>query len=374
MVQYCKKCVMPSTRPGIMFNEEGVCQGCITAEKKQTTDWAGRFKELESLCAQYRGKGQFDCIIAVSSGKDSWYQVHVMKELMHMNPLLVTVEDNFPATEAGKHNMAALSEVFSCPILSLKPNLAVQKKVMKYTFEKYGTPTWYIDRLIYTYPLWVAKEFFIPLVVYGENVSYEYGGKGAVETPSAIEQIENGVASGITRGELQKMGVDIKDQQLLEPPSGYNRIIQPIYLSYFTNWNAHEHYLFAKSRGFWDLSVKDHWRREGVADDYSQIDSRAYLVHPWMKYPKFGHTWGMTDLLSRQIRYGLISREQAIQMLKKDEGKLDYLCERDFCDFLGYTGKEFWDIINKFYNPELFVQDPTGEYGWRLKSPIWEVK
>jgi N-acetyl sugar amidotransferase len=366
MVKYCKKCVMSDQRPGITFNEAGVCQGCITAEKKTTTDWDARLKELEALCAQYRGKGMFDCIIAVSSGKDSWYQVHVMKELMHMNPLLVTVEDNFPSTEAGKHNMAALSEVFSCPILSLKPNIAVQKKVMRYTFEKYGTPTWYIDRLIYTYPLWVASKFNIPLLIYGENVSYEYGGKDAVETFSALEQIKNGVANEIKWGELFKLGVSVEDQALLDPPLDYLRL-KPIYLSYFTNWNAHEHYLFAKSRGFWDLDVKDHWHRQGVADNYSQIDSRAYLIHPQMKYVKYGHSWGMTDLLSRQIRYGLITRDAAIQKMKASKTIFDPQCVRDFCAFLGYSNEEFWTIIDKFYNPDLFTPEHD------LRHPIWEA-
>lgn len=44
------------------------------------------------------------------------------------------------------------------------------------TFEKYGKPTWFIDRLIYSYPFAMALKFNTPLLVYGENVSYEYGG------------------------------------------------------------------------------------------------------------------------------------------------------------------------------------------------------
>ncbi len=67
---------------------------------------------------------------------------------MGMNPLLVTVEDNFPMTEAGIHNLKNISEAFGCDIISLKPNIKVQKKIMRYTFEKYEKPTYIIDRYI----------------------------------------------------------------------------------------------------------------------------------------------------------------------------------------------------------------------------------
>ena len=185
-MKYCKKCVMPDTRPGITFSG-GVCSACINHAKKKETDYASRMKELEKICDKYRGMNGtgYDCAIAVSGGKDSHFQVHIMKEVMGMNPILFSVEDNFVMTEAGKHNLRNISEEFGCSIVSLKPNIKLQKKLMRKTFEKYGKPTWYIDRLIYTYPLMMALKFNTPLLVYGENVSYEYGGADAVETYSA---------------------------------------------------------------------------------------------------------------------------------------------------------------------------------------------
>lgn len=123
-------------------------------------------------------------MVAVSGGKDSHFQVYMMKEVLHMNPLLVSVEDNLPMTKAGIHNLKNISEAFGCDIISMKPNIRAQKIIMKKTFERYGKPTYFIDRYIYTYPLHMALKFNTPLLVYGENVSYEYGGNGAVETYS----------------------------------------------------------------------------------------------------------------------------------------------------------------------------------------------
>ena len=79
---------MPSTRPGISYNKEGVCSACIAHEKKENIDWSNRFEKLKELCDKHRGRNGngYDCAIAVSGGKDSHYQVYVMKELMGMNP------------------------------------------------------------------------------------------------------------------------------------------------------------------------------------------------------------------------------------------------------------------------------------------------
>lgn len=370
-VKYCKKCVMPDTRPGIKFNNEGICSACQSFERRKLIDWNKRQEEFAAICDKYRGMNGdgYDCAVAVSGGKDSHYQVHLMKNVMHMNPVLFSVEDNFPMTEAGKHNLRNISEEFGCNIISLKPDIRAQKKLMRYMFEKYGKPTWYIDRLIYTYPLIMASKFNTPLLVYGENVSYEYGGIDSEETYSAREQVNNGVASDISDSELiENAGITAKDLVFTQAPSveELNRL-DPIYISYFIPWNSVANYEFAKKHGFHDLTHE--WNRTHHVENFDQVESRAYLVHSWMKYPKFGHQ-AATDYASRFVRYGIMSREEAIQLVKEHDHALDPLCIRDFCEFCGYTETEFWEVIDKLYNQELFEKDLYGN--WTLKHPVWK--
>jgi N-acetyl sugar amidotransferase len=372
-MKYCKKCVMPDTRPGLSFNEEGICSACQSFDNRKNVNYQQRFEELKHLCTKYRGMNGpngYDCMIAVSGGKDSHFQVYVMKELLGMNPLLVTVEDNFPMTNAGMHNIKNLSETFGCDIISMKPNIKTQKIIMKKTFEQYGKPTYFIDRYIYTYPLHMALKFNTPLLVYGENVSYEYGGGNAVETYSAKDQISNGVGAGIPTEELLNEVVSMKDLNFFEPPiAGEIEKLDPIYLSYFLEWNSYSNYLFARSRGFHDLTHE--WQRTHHVEQFDQIDSRAYLVHSWMKYPKFGHA-SATDYAARFVRYGMITRNEAIELVKKHDHDLDVKCMRDMCDFLGYKEDEFWNIIDKLYNKELFRKDNFNK--WVLKNSVWETK
>lgn len=365
-MKFCKECVMPDTRPGITFNEQGVCIACQNHRRKDLVDWDRRFEELKELCDKYRRKkpGDYDCIIAVSGGKDSHYQVYVMKELMDMNPLLITVEDFFTMTKAGIHNLKNISDAFGCNMIAFKPDRRAGRRISRYMFESYGRPLWYVDRLLYTVPLYFSAKFDIPLLVYGENVSYEYGGVDDEETYSAKKQVYNGVAPDISLDELESIGVPRDELAFLEvPDNDVMEKIDPIYLSYFVKWDFIKNYEFAKTRGFIDLEHE--WERTNHVENFNQIDSIGYLLNAWMKFPKFGHAYA-TDYASRWVRYGMMSRDEAVKLVEERDHALDSKIRDDFCSFVGMTTKEFYDALDKLYNKELF--DRNEHYQWRLKK------
>lgn len=348
----CSRCVMPNTRPGITFNEEGVCSACQSHENRKNVDWDARYQELKTLCDKHRrDDGKWDCIIAVSGGKDSTYQVKVMKEDMGMNPLLVNVS-NFSSTDAGRRNYRNMLETFDCECLSLDLSPATAKKMFRYSLETYGSPTWYWDRAVYTYPLWIAKKFDIPLLVYGENISYEYGGPGAEDTPSALGQLQNAVANAYTPDDFFDAGVEWNRTYIVHPPAELDKV-EPVYLSYFVPWSGTRNMLVAKAYGFKELA---HWEeRAGYIEQYDQIDAIGYLVHCWMKYPKYGHA-RVTDVASYWIREGLVSRQRAMELVRKEDYKLDHNVRDDFCAFCGYTETQFQHVIDDWYNPAIFEQ------------------
>jgi N-acetyl sugar amidotransferase len=363
---------MPNTRPGITFDSNGVCIACQNNEKKKSINWSARYDELKQLCDKYRRKtpGEYDCIIAVSGGKDSHYQVAVMKEEMNMNPLLITVEDVFTPTNAGVHNIKNISEAFGCNLIAFKPDRKAAKVISRYMFEKYGRPLWYVDRLLYTVPLYFAAQFNIPLVVYGENVSYEYGGVDDEETYSARNQINNGVAPGIDLDELVAAGVSPDELAYLSAPSKEMlERIDPIYLSYFVEWNAVKNYEFAKTRGFKDLTHE--WDRTNHIENFNQIDSVGYLLNAWMKYPKYGHSYA-TDYAARWVRYGLLTREEAVKLAEERDHAVDPKIVEDFCDFTGMSISEFYAALEKLYNKDLFEKNDMGQ--WRLKKEFIEER
>ena len=178
--------------------------------------------------------------------------------------------------------------------------------------------------------------------------------------------MNNGVASDIPYEELLDENIQLNDLNFCNPPTQEKLdMLEPIYLSYFVKWNSYANYILSKKNGFKDLTHE--WTREHTFENYDQIETPAYLIHPWLKYPKFGHA-SATDYASKYIRYGLITREEGIQLVKKYDHRIDQRAVKEFCEFLGYRLAEFYSIIDGFYNKELFEKNAFGE--WVLKQPI----
>ncbi len=374
-MKYCKKCLMPNTRPGLKFDENGVCIACINYENQKTTDWDQRLKELRTLCDKYRGSNGngYDCAIAVSGGKDSHFQIYIMKEVMKMNPVLLTV-GNTDWTETGRKNLDNISDVFGCEIIVLQPNRHITRILTRKAFEEFGQPSWYLDSLIYAFPYRMAIQLGVKLLVYGEDVNYTYGGKYNTETPSAMLQPSNDIVRPFPKKWLEDNQISEKDSASTIPPSveecekfGLN----PIYLSYFVPWNSVHNYEVAKRWGFRHLGHE--YEREGSIDNYDQIDSLSYLLNPYLKYLKFAHSVA-TDNASRWIRYGLKTREEMIPVVEEIDKKLDQGIVDKFCEFIGVSPLEFWKIMDKWYNHDFFEQDRDGVWHPKFKVGTGLIK
>lgn len=371
-MKYCNRCVMPDTRPGIRFHGN-TCSACENHEQRQKwTDWDKRWRELEAVCDKYRGSNgdDYDCIITVSGGKDSHFQVYTLKERLYMNPLLVSI-DNISWTKTGRMNKENISDAFGCDIITLSLNRRAARKIMRRAFEELGSPTIAWDKAVYAFPLQMGIKLGIPLIWYGENVSATYGGPNAEDVPSALNQIHNAAVAPVPDSFWLDAGVSTKEIRPFIYPTAEEiegAKLDPQYLSYYVPWSGYANKELARSRGFKTLDDTGEWDREGFVENYDQIDSAGYLVHPWLKYPKYGHA-RITDVCSNWIREGRMTREEAIELVREHDHKLDPVALADFLEFTGYTEEEFREIVDRFYNRELF-EKVDGE--WKLKTPIWE--
>ena len=363
-MRYCKKCLMPDTRPGSIFDEEGVCQACRNYEKRKTINWEERLGELRNLCDKHRrGDERYDCVIPVSGGKDSHFLVYMMKEKMNMNPLLITVGDPFTKTKAGTKNYRNLGESFSCDHILFDLSINLFKRVTRIAFEEFCEPLRFVEAVIYAVPLKMAVKFNIPLIVFGENSAYEYGSTDQ-DNYSAMRTILK-IFDNIDINFWLQKNISRKELNSIVPPTKdeLNRVKpEAIFMSYFIPWSSSQHLQIAKTYGFSDLSHE--WKREGCIEDFEQIDSIAYMVHLWLKYPKFGFQ-RTSDIASRYVREGLLNLDDAKKLIVKHDHELDQRAMEDFIKILGYTPHRFWNIVERFWNREIFekVEDV-----WRLKK------
>ena len=352
-MQRCSQCGFPDTRPGLIF-EDSTCLACINFAKRKEVDWGLRALELKKICDKYRGSKPYDCLIPVSGGKDSHRLVHIMKEEMDMNPLLVTVSDSFTHTQAGLYNIRNLITRYNSNHWQYTISHDLFIRATRAAFEGTGEPLSYVEFAIYTVPFMLAQKLEIGLLIFGENSAWEYGSEredlsdaGNRHIASMVRKIED------KTGWWESKGISYKELFSILPYRDQFNFPQMIYMSHYRPWSSVVNLEVARANGFKTLSEIPEpdgvWKREGVFpdDDFEQIDSVAYLVHLWLKYPKFGFQ-RVTDIATRRLREGRITREECNRAIAEHDHKLDPNALKDFCQTLGYSQDQFWEIVNKF--------------------------
>lgn len=362
-MERCVNCLMPTTKPGVELDAEGRCQGCAHHHQRDEVDYEARYDRLERICDDHRSDdGSYDCIIPVSGGKDSHYQTYLMTQELEMNPLLVAVSDPYTHTETGRHNLRNLSEAFNCDYVVVNVSVETVRTMTRVAFEEFGSPNWPIDQAIYVAPIQEGINRDIPLIVYGENTAWEYGGvlydHEDEEHHSARDQIDNDVAKSVDFSLWLENGVDESDLNLMQYPSPKaleDADLEPIYLSYFVPWDGYKNFQIARNYGF--RTLHGEWDREGFIESYDQIDSVGYLLHVWLKYPKMGYA-RTTDVVGYRRRSDQfdISLGEGIELICEHDHKLDERVLDDFLAFTGYTDAEFWAIVESHRNQEIFEE------------------
>ena len=330
---------MTDQRLNLQFDEKGVCNSCNQFDYLKKVDWSSRWLELDELCSKYRKRdGSYDCVICISGGKDSYYQVHLFTELLGMHPLGIMI-DNTSWTETGRKNFYTLSERYDLDIITFTTSVKKMKEESRKSFLEHCHPNIFWDKVLYQKPLELAQKLGIKLVIWGEDTNLFVGSGGATETPNA--------------------------KRLLEDPLEFPEL-EVIFTSYYVPWDRFENVRIAKLNGFKGFMETKEWRREGFIELFEdeQVDTIGYLINQYTKFIKFGYST-MTELCSNAIRLGMMTREQAIEIVNTHDWKIDHKMFVDFCKYLEISPKVFWNTIDKFANKEL-LEKING--AWRLKN------
>lgn len=329
-MKICVRCGMPDTRPGSDF-KDGVCLACINYENRKNVDFAERQKFLKEICdKRIAEKGEYDCVCPVSGGKDSTVIVSTLVSL-GMRPLLVTVTDEFTKTKAGQHNAKNIAERFNLDHIVVRHAPQTFKAQTLKDFETELHPLKWIEEKIYATPVRIAKAYKIPLVFFGENSGYEYGVNNTLD--------------------------------ILHPMS--DEEVKVYYFFAFYSYNEMDTMESAKKFGFKDLDDCDEWFRQGNVENFTQIDSIAYMIQLWTKFPKFGFQ-RVSDITSRMLRKKQITKEQANMLVKERDYLCDPAAKRDFCKTLGITEKHFDEVVDRHANKDILKKDVNGN--WRRRD------
>jgi N-acetyl sugar amidotransferase len=366
-MKYCKKCLQPDTRPGIRFDEHGICPACNYFDTLQEVDWDERRKEIEAIVDFGRANNHsgYDCIIGVSGGKDSTRQAFFVKDVLKMNPLLVCL--SYPPEQITKRGVDNVSNMirhgFDCVVINPAPK--VWQKLMRKGFFDYTNWAKSTELALFSSVPRLAIAYQIPLIWWGENAALQLGDLNVMGK------------SGSDGNNLRKMntlgGGDIT--WLLHDEIKKDRILQYSYPTekemddanlritflghFWKDWSLIDNGNFSALRG---LDVRNE-PPEDIGDPLgiTSLDEDWVGMNQMIKYLKFGFG-RITDYMNEDIRWGRISREDAIELTKKYDGSCSPEYIRSFCRYIDITEEEFWKQVDKSVNKELFEKNSAGKW------------
>lgn len=370
-VKFCKKCTISNQRPRITFDEKGVCSACNYAEfKKNSINWTDREKELVTLLDKHRrDDGEYDVLVPCSGGKDAGYIVHELKHKYGMNPLSVTWAPHI-YTDIGWQNLHNMTRIGDVANVLGTPSGKVHRKLTKLSFEILGDP---FQPFIYgqtNYPLQVAVQHGISLIMYGENGEVEYGGdmKNAFKpTRDYKTDHKKHYFSGLSPEDLVEYGLSEKDLKPYMAPS--NELLEKNnteihFYGYYKRWIPQENFYYCVEHNGFQPSPE---RSEGTFTKYASLDDQLDGFHFYLAFIKFGIGRCTSDT-AHEIRDGHISREEGIALVRKYDGEFPLKWFKTFLDYCDISEEYFWEVINSWRSPHLWYMDEEGE--WRLKHQI----
>jgi N-acetyl sugar amidotransferase len=362
-MKYCSRCVVPYTRPGIRFDAQGNCN-CARAEDKDRIDWAERERLFREVVGHARSRARpngYDCLVPVSGGKDSTWQV--VKCLEHgLKPLCVTWRPP-GRTAIGQANLDNLVALGVDHVdYSVSPR--VEKLFTLRAFERFGSTAIPMHMAIFAIPLAVAVRFGIPLVVWGENSAFEYGGDDEQRTGFKLDRAwlaRHGVTHGTTARDW--VGAELTEKELAPYFGPTDEELEEagtlaIFLGYYFRWDPRTTYEVARAHGF----------RAGDAArtgfyEFADVDDDFISIHHWLKWYKFGFTRTF-DNLSLEIRNGRMTREEAVAAIRARGDETPHADIEKLCAWLGITKERFFAIAETFRNGDV----------WKKRDGKWQIE
>ncbi len=367
-VKFCRKCTVSNQRPRITFDENGVCSACNFAEYKGShIDWNQREKELIELCDKHRRTdGSYDVIVPCSGGKDGGFVAHQLKYKYGMNPLTVTWAPLLP-TDIGRQNLHNFIQSGFDNILGT-PNGKITRKLTNLSFRHLGDP---FQPFIYgqtNFPLKMAVQHNVPLIMYGENGEVEYGGdmKNAFRPTREIADHDKHYFSGLPPDFWIEHGVSANDMMpFMAPPFEQiqrNRT-EIHFFGYYKHWDPQENFYYCTEHtGF----VPNTERSEGTYSKYASLDDRVDGFHYYLGFIKFGIGRTTSDT-AHEIRDGKITREEGVALVRKYDGEFPRKYYQEFLDYVGIDDQEFTEVIDSWRSDHLWKRE--GE-GWVLRHTV----
>jgi N-acetyl sugar amidotransferase len=340
---YCQRCCLPETTEGITFDELGICQACQSSEQKIHINWVEREKQLREILdsARDRAGSNYDCIVPISGGKDSMFQLHVLVKVYGMKPLAVTFSHNW-YSETGRYNLENALEQFGVDHIMFTPSRTVINKLARKSLFAIGDACWHCHAGVGAFPLQIAVRFNIPLLIWGESIAEESGRASYFDPVLNFDRDYFTKVSAKVYPEYMVGGdITAKDLKGFELPSveDMERVgVVGIHLGDFIFWDAERQMEFVRDTYGWRED-----KVEGTYKRYKSVECIMAGVHDYAKFIKRGFGRA-TDHVSVDVRAGLMTRQEGMELARTVDAErpeaLDY-----YLKITGLSEEEFIEAL-----------------------------
>ena len=365
-MKICRNCLYHSAHPlNISFDLEGVCSGCRVHEEKNMLDWRDRTENLRRICDEYRSRSgkSYDCIVPVSGGRDSYFIVHMVKNVFGMNPLLVTYNKHYN-TAVGVRNLANLRIQFDADLITMTVHPEKVKRITRGTLRRLGSVYWHCIAGQTVFPVQMAVRLKIPLIIWGAHQGVDQVGMF-----SHLDEVE---MTRRYRHEHDLMGYEAED--LVDEFDGISYLdvepfiypdnreldlvgVRGVYMNNFVRWDSKtQHEEMIRRFGYETAS------QSRTYDCYNDVDCWLYSdLHDFLKWLKHGYG-KVVDHAVREIRLGHMSRQMGARLVMRYLGVMPRGLEK-FLAWIGMTKNAFGFVTDQIRNPLFWERN--SEWEWR---------
>lgn len=363
-MKYCKTCLQPDTRPNEVFSIDGICCACAYVNVLKEIDWEERIDILKDIFAKRRRRpGQFhDCIIGISGGKDSTRQALWLRDFFKVNPLLVCL--SYPpeqVTERGVDNLSNLINLGFDVVIS-SPAPGTWRSLKRDGFEEFTNSFRSTELALFSCVPQIALKYEIDLIIWGENPALQAGdmktlGKTGYDGNNLryLNTLSSGKDWMYAKGYSESQLIAYTYPDVEEFLSADLKII---YLGWFMgDWSLITNGMYSCANG---LKIRSNDQCfTGDLFGVTALDEDFTPVNQIIKYYKFGFGRS-TDYVNDEIRFGRMSRENAIKLVQKYDHQCSTKYLADYCEYIGIDIDYFWQKVRIAVNHKLFNVEPDG--------------
>lgn len=341
-MQYCLRCCMPASNEGMHFDEMGICRACYSSEQKMHIDWVEREKQLRAILDKHKARNEdYDCIVPISGGKDSTFQLHVITKVYGLRALAVTFSHNW-FTPTGKYNLENALEKFNVDHIIFTPNRSLVNRLARESLVKIGDACWHCHSGVGAFSMQIAVKFNISLLIWGESAADLTGRTSFFDPVIKFDRdYFTKMSAKVTPEAMVGDKISAREVSPWRLPSleEIERVgVEGIHLGDYIFWDDERQMEFVRD-------VYD-WREddvEGTYKGYKSVECVMAGVHDYTKFLKRGFGRG-TDHAAVDVRAGLMTREEAFELAKMHDSErpdaLDY-----YLKITGYTEEEFEAVM-----------------------------